>query len=294
MNKQELVTKFLEHGLLLTPETMNVLKEQDAESIINLAKSTNTLIVKSTKQDQTNEKPNLTFKIKKQTKKQKITPKDFVEYYNKKYEALKNILIQKLDAVSINNLQQDKEVCIIGMVGTKTTKGFYIEDQTNRVETICNENIQQNTTLGLKGVLKEKAFFVKEIIYPDVPLTKQTKQLTFPLTLTTKETNTTNTTISPNIKETKENLISNFDLPTTITIETNKHQLNILIFQPPTPLTKQSTQQLLKLRCLPENNLPNQNNIIEDIPDIFWIIQPEEWKENYKGVLIVSGECVEL
>ena len=288
MNKQQLVTKFLERGILVTPETLNKITEgDDIESIIN---STNTVFAKPSQQHPST----FTFKIKQNQQKEKITPKDFIEYYSKKFEALKNILVQKADAVSINNLQQEREACIIGMVGDKTSRGFHIEDQTGRLEAVCSEPQKQSAVLGFKGVLKDKTFVVKDLVYPDIPLSKQstTHQK---LTLTTKQTtDTNNLTISPNNKEKADNLISNFPLPTTVTISMNQQQTTVLIFQPHEPTNKNQATQHLKLRCLPETNIPNQNNIIEEVPDIFWIIQQDEWKENYKGVMIVSGETVNL
>ncbi|HLD57326.1 MAG TPA: hypothetical protein VJA47_03415 [archaeon] len=292
MNKQEVVTKFLESGLLLKPQTLEGFTERDdIDSIINLNKSSNNTIVNlSTNTPITN---TFNYKIKQSTTKEKITPKDFIEYYSKKFETLKNILIQKLDAVSINNLQQEKESCIIGMVGDKTNRGFYVEDQTGKIEAVHTEPQKQSFVLGFKGVFKDKTFFVKEVVYPDIPLSKQNTEPP-KIILTTKQVNNTNTTISPNSKDKNDNLISNFSLPATINLTINNQQTTVLIFQPQDQINKTQAAQILKLRCLPETNTPNPNNIIEDTPDVFWLIQKEEWKENYKGVLIVSGEVVNL
>ncbi len=289
MNKQQLVTKFLESGLLLTPKTLEDFSDkEDINSIINSVKSTNITLIKP---NQTQTKPTLSYKINHQTHKQKLTTKDYTEYYNKKFNVIKNILTSKIDAVSINNLQKEKEACIIGMIVDKINKGYLIEDQTRQVEIISDQQLQKNSVLGFKGVLKEK-FFANEVIYPDIPLNKQTKK-TPEITLTTKQIETTRLTISPNSKEKKENIISNFDLPAQISINLDQ-EIKILVDKPELKVTKIQATQTLKQRFLPETNTPNQNNIIEEVPDIFWIIQQEEWKENYKGVLIVSGEHIEL
>ncbi len=289
MKKQELVTKFLESGLLLTPKILDGFSEQDdINTIIASAQSKNTTIIKS---NQTTQKPTLSYKIKHQTQKQKLKTSDFIEYYNKKFEIIKNILTSKVDAMSINNLQKEKKACVIGIVADKTSKGYLIEDQTKQIEVVFDQQLQKNSVLGFKGVLKEK-LFVDEVIYPDIPLNKQTKKPP-EMTLTTHQIEPTKLTISPNIKGKNENLISNFSLPAQLSITLNQ-ETKLLIDKPEIKTTKIQAIQALKLRFLPETNTPNQNNIIEEVPDVFWIIQPEEWKENYKGVLIVSGEHIEL
>ena len=277
MNKSEIVSKLLERGQLISPKVLDQLTEEKLNSIQN----SSALILTSF------EEPEITFSVKSCEPKKSTTVKDISDYYNKKYNIIKNILASKINPISINKLPQTKRpVTIIGLVSGKGS--FILEDPTGKVEAkFANEvaPLLENSILGFSGELKEKTFLISSIYYPDISLSKQIKKPNFAIKFKKENNN-----IKVFVNE-KEILVPT--LPTTVTIK-KTIQLNILIFEPIEPMNKNQSIEALKLRYLPEPKIPTENFIISEEPDIFWIVQKDSWTENYKGVVITSGENISI
>jgi len=122
--------------------------------------------------------------------------KDFVLYMKARYHALKTILLQRNElstAVSISKVHSKKPkeaVAIIGLIYKidKTKNGNYIlemEDPTGMIKVIItqkNEDLIEimnelvlDEVVGIVGTVAENAIFVKEIIFPDLPLKEYKK-----------------------------------------------------------------------------------------------------------------------
>ena len=115
---------------------------------------------------------------------------DFVEYYNDRFERLKNILMKRRElksAVSLSRLEDiDKEeVCVVGMVidKYKTRKGKYIvylEDPTGETKVLVSEDegdkIMNDEVIGVKGNTGDDIIFANKVIMPDVPIPSNLRQ----------------------------------------------------------------------------------------------------------------------
>ncbi len=278
MEKSEIVNKFLQEGFLLSPKILDKLTEEKISQLLPEIKTKNILVL--TELDE----PEITFTIKKQAKPKSVTVKDIAEYYSKKYSAIKTILSAKLDPISINNLKNGSQQTIIGLI-SGSGAAFFAEDSTGKIELVCDKQMQQNSILGLAGQVKENKFFVSGVFYPDIPLDKKIKEIDFKLIFRLEKGQPI---ILVNGREIKD-----FPMPTTASIKKGQ-TTNILVYKPEQPLTKNQLVEALKLRCLPEPKIPSENYIIEDEPDLFWVIQKDSWVENYKGVKIISGESAEI
>ncbi len=121
---------------------------------------------------------------------------DFVEYFKLRYNLIKNLLQSRQELqglVSINRIagKQEKEaVALIGIVHDKrTTKNgniiLKVEDPTGTIEVLINKegkaaeagkNVVCDEVLGITGVYGGRVIFATQIIFPDVPLTKELKK----------------------------------------------------------------------------------------------------------------------
>ena len=156
--------------------------------------TTEKIIQKETKKDHT-EKVKIIYSYKEEPKKRE--PQDFVDYFNNRYKALEKILKQHQElqsTVSINKTSNKKEkesIAIIGIVNSKqlTKNGnlmIVLEDPTGQKKVIVNKNkpalfneakdIVLDEVIGVNGVNFESVIFANNIIWPEIPSTKEQKK----------------------------------------------------------------------------------------------------------------------
>ncbi|MFH1210079.1 MAG: metallophosphoesterase [archaeon] len=123
---------------------------------------------------------------------------DFVIYFRKRYEALRNILINRTelqDSISINrilNKSGKENVSLIGIVNNKTvTKNgniiFELEDFSGSIKVIFSsskkelsvlaKDIVLDEVIGISGINLGDAVFANNLFFPDIPLTNELKKL---------------------------------------------------------------------------------------------------------------------
>jgi len=131
------------------------------------------------------------------SKPKKRYAQDFVEYFNNRFQAIRNILKQRQElqnTISIKRMfsKKDREqVAVIGMVKDKHyTKNdncmITIEDETGYIKTIINKtkpklfdiakDVVLDEVIGIIGVNGENVIFVNNILFPEIPLTKEIKK----------------------------------------------------------------------------------------------------------------------
>jgi len=122
---------------------------------------------------------------------------DFIQYFNNRFQAIEKFLKQRQElqnTTSINRIigKKDREqVAIIGMVGDKhyTKNGNYIltvEDKTGHIKILVNKNkpdlfrvvrdVVLDEVIGVVGVNGENIIFASNLLFPDIPLTKDIKK----------------------------------------------------------------------------------------------------------------------
>lgn len=146
--------------------------------------------IKSSRQDPTQDpqrKVKVLFSYTDEPKKRLV--EDFVAYFNKRYEAIKKILLNRQDLVnllSINKILNKKEkenVSVIGIVMEKSiTKAknilLKIEDTTGQISAVINktkpdvfeiaQNIIEDEVIGLVGFNDKDVIFANKILLPDI------------------------------------------------------------------------------------------------------------------------------
>ena len=122
---------------------------------------------------------------------------DFIQYFNNRYKAIERILRQRQELrniTSINRLisKRDRgQVSVIGMVSEKryTKNGNYIltvEDKTGYIKVLVNKNkpdlfrttrdVVLDEVVGIVGVNGDNKIFASNLLFPDIPLTKEIKK----------------------------------------------------------------------------------------------------------------------
>ena len=121
----------------------------------------------------------------------------FVQYFNNRYMAIEKILKQRQEMQNITSIKRvndkrDREqLSVVGLVKDKkyTKNGNYIftiEDKTDSISVLANKNkpdlfkVAEDTVLdeviGVVGVNGNNIIFANNLIYPDIPLSKEIKQ----------------------------------------------------------------------------------------------------------------------
>jgi DNA polymerase II small subunit/DNA polymerase delta subunit B len=348
MNKREMVKAILNKGVLISPGLLDRLNENTLQSIIMDAKQNgdkNGLVLDSvpvpsavptettgtlpsehapnpaqsaqqsahtvqTKEMPVKAHPGITIKTeaKRQTG-QKLSAGDFVQYYNVRYGALKNMLLRKTNAVSINKLDSGQGTStIIGMVKEKTQKGIILEDPTGQIEVVASQDmlnsmgVAEDDVLAATGSAREAAFFAKGIVLPDVPLTHPMGSMDATLMLSERISNTTQATQKADIICTPDGIVSqgkSTDLtnPAWVEITGQEKIVRLLVYTPEGEATLSDAVEMLKKRHLsPKRSQvrqfvgpdPKDPFLIEQIPDIFWLVSKEKGFKAYKGVTVIS------
>ncbi|MBS3055437.1 MAG: hypothetical protein J4452_03035 [Candidatus Aenigmarchaeota archaeon] len=127
--------------------------------------------------------------IKTANKKQKISVSDQSTFLNKRFDAIKKIMNNRLDLinlVSINKIsQKSKKFSLIGIVKNKNdeTKSLILEDTTGEVELFFSENffsdydsILHDDILGFICSNEFGRYYYIKTVWPDIPLTREVKK----------------------------------------------------------------------------------------------------------------------
>ena len=116
----------------------------------------------------------LSVRIQRPNSLKRLTPDDFRSYYTNRYNSLRDILLKKMDIVSINKLGGSQTgASVIGMVRERVAGGFMLEDTTGEVEVLSKDRVDEDDVLGVVGDVREGRLVQTQMIWPDVPLTKE-------------------------------------------------------------------------------------------------------------------------
>jgi len=211
MSKAELIKLFIQNNYLLKPELLKTIPDmEDYSDILNLAKkrikkqqnvtmltedTIKDIICPTDKKEQCTSCVDVCSSYDKNSEKKEI--QDFVKYFRARYEGLKKILMSRMElqnAISISRVLEksaSERVAVIGIVSNKaeTKNGtviLTIEDITGTIKVLItkkNEELIKVTqeivldeVIGISGNTADKAIFANNILFPDVPATKELKK----------------------------------------------------------------------------------------------------------------------
>jgi DNA polymerase II small subunit len=118
--------------------------------------------------------------------------KDFLPHFIDRYERLSGIIKRRLKCGQIRFIQNGRgsdEISVVGMVSSihKTAKGnvrVELEDCTGTLSVIVphHEEIIPDEVIGVTGFVSHGGYLIADrIIYPDVPISSSTSQVSLPL-----------------------------------------------------------------------------------------------------------------
>ena len=152
-------------------------------------------ISKTEKKQQNNAGVNVLFSYQEEIRKREF--QDFVRLFNSRYKAMEKILqgrpeLKNVMSIARVNGKKDRDhVSAIGLVKEKqTTKNknimLTLEDTSGEIKVLINKNkpelygqaknIILDETLGVVGVNGDKIIFANNILWPDVPISKELKK----------------------------------------------------------------------------------------------------------------------
>ena len=293
MEKRDIIKIFMEKGVLLSPQELEETDESNYEEILSKhIKPEEDKTIKDNKEEETLSKETAEPKTKEQIeiiiksfkKKKQMLPKDFIEYYNKKYTGIRDILIKKINATSINKTMNISSTSnIIGVVKEHAQNGFVMEDQTGTIEVVSRSDPIIGDIFAVTGSSREGKFFEKEIIYPDIPLTHKPTSLEGEITLLRED---------GKINISSEFIIKEFQAPSHIKIKKGDREVVIFVYEPNEPIRQEHVVEILKRRHLSpkisEILYDDDPFLLEPVPDVVFLFGGEEFTKNYKGVTVIS------
>ncbi len=310
MNKREAVKELFDKGVLVTPDILEGLDEGGLGRIVANREKLGVVADKVPRKmppknrrefnggsngNQDIDKTGVVVVIPGGQGLAKATTEDFLRFFNKRFEIMSNILMKKTDAISINKLGNGgAPAAVIGMIKEILPSGFVIEDPTGEIEVKFNHDkeVFQDQVLAVRGYTRDGKFVGKEVILPDIPLTHPIGSLdaSMALSCSAGQTGTDIVCTPEGISaggETHE--ISN---PGWVMLRKGDKEVRLLVFRPEGNATMEDAVGMLKKRMIPATGISMPRGfdpfIMEDIPDIFWLVSGSNGTKIYKGVTIVS------
>ncbi|MBL7205990.1 MAG: hypothetical protein ISS36_00150 [Candidatus Aenigmarchaeota archaeon] len=290
MEKKEIVMRFVEKGVLLSPEVLKNINEENIEFYLKKADNQEQTILGNIEKES-----KVNVKIKRVVVKEKLLLKNFIKYYNNRYNGLKKILLEKVNPVSINNIKNSFSiVAVIGMVKEMRESGFILEDMTGSVEVISKNKVDIDDVIAVKGMRREEKLLENKIIFPNIPKENRLRKIDGVKVAFMKKLNKELKADFIFTEEGKEekNVFTNFTNPSWITISRGNNEMNILVYKPEKDVNPNIVvDYLVKRHLKPEPQMIKSEEdyfLLEPIPDIMWILSEKKWARNYNGVSIIS------
>jgi DNA polymerase II small subunit/DNA polymerase delta subunit B len=281
---EKTIKELLRRGYMVTPDTLKRIEEVGVEAFFSENAGSGTFLMGTKKQEP--QKPTLEISVSRPITKPSLDTKDLIRNYTNRYNTLKSMLSGKTEAISINKAASQFEASVIGMVKQVNPQGFSLEDPTGSIGVVSRQRVDLDDVIGVRGTVREGVMQAKEIIYPDIPLSRQTPKIEAKLPLSIKtENNNSVLLIGDNKTEPLKNLI-------WINLEKGGNKIHILAYKPQKETGPDTATGFLKKRHLypgiKDIVSSEDSHVIDPIPDFFWIIGKSRWKNIYKGVTVFS------
>lgn len=188
MDQQEAVKELTAAGCIVQKDAADRLDDHRVERIKELSPSpmvVNERLIDNLEAGEISLETSVDVMTDIEREKEKRDVNDFVNFYNDRYERLKQLLLRRREvqnAVSISRLDdmaERDEVSVVGMVKDKyrTSSGkfiVYLEDPTGETKILAypdeGEQIVLDEVIAANGSLGDDIVFADRIIWPDVPL----------------------------------------------------------------------------------------------------------------------------
>jgi DNA polymerase II small subunit/DNA polymerase delta subunit B len=291
MDKREIVRQLTQRGVLVTPEVLERIESGEIKA------------PDSQPATQPRERARLSATIRKTEKLKRMSPKDFVSYYSNRYNGLRKMLAEKMQAVSINRVGDiTTEVAVIGMVRERNAQGFVLEDGTGEVSVASKDDVQEDDVVGVRGMVREGRIIQRELVWPDIPLSNRARSVPGLTLLLATFMNEKIRKAARDIslvfmhgpaapEETEGNIMTALPNPCHAVINREGSEFRMLIYRPESPISPKEAFMLLRKRSLPpaREEIPSAEDpyLIDPVPDIFWVLSDRRHVERYKGVTIV-------
>lgn len=209
MDRKEVVGYFLEKGILIDSDVISVIPDSlDFPFLSYLEKNldNNKYLDKNNfcfyldmfdkrSEDIIETNVEVVYSYKDSLKKREV--QDFVKYFKNRYETIKGFLMNRSElqgVISINRLKDKKEGEKVSLIGAVMDKEFTkngncilkLEDTTGITSVLIGKNkedlkeaideIVYDEIIGINGAYGKDIVFCNDIIFPDVPLSKELKK----------------------------------------------------------------------------------------------------------------------
>jgi len=287
MEKHAIIKKLLSCGVMITPQALEEMKDEEVMRLLRKSGVSECAVVK----DPEDERLRCRLNVGKLP--EKMSPEDVIKANNRRYDTLRGLLLTKADAVSINNIgRSNTKLCVVGLVKEKNAEGFILEDSTGEIEVRSKESVERDDVIAVSGWPRENVFFGDEIIYPDISMSREINVMDSTILLTSDPNATqqkADVVLTPDtlIGEGKDRRTTN---PAWIYLEKKDKKVVVLVYKPREMIDKATAMSWLKKRYIGAENGPiiNNDSVLETVPDIVWLISENEpWVENYKGVTVI-------
>ncbi|MBN2331225.1 MAG: hypothetical protein JXC85_05420 [Candidatus Aenigmarchaeota archaeon] len=291
MEKEAIVKKLLSLGVMATPDVIDRIEKSGLDAYLgNISKGSCMVVQEGSGTDDA-----ISCRVGQVSAKAEMTPDDFVQAIADKFKRIRDLLLRKMDAVSISNMSRiSSKLSVVGMVKEKTGQGFVLEDGTGEVEVKSATPVRLDDVIGVRGWIRDGKLFGEEIVYPDIPVNRPIHSMKGKLLLVGNAAGAkggADVVVSPYAASDGSGAEKSLPNPAWITLEKGDNSMTVVVYKPERLAVKNDALGWLAKRYIGTDGVPvpGGDRVLETIPDILWIVSENEpWSGNYKGVTLIS------
>ena len=266
MDRRNTIQRFLDAGILATPELVAQATDANIDSLIT-----------SAAQPKPAPSGDIAYTIEPVQTPNKLTVSDFASATQHTFQTLRDLLAKKVPAVSIQHAKPGSEIAVIGRVREHGQKGFVLDDGTGTLSVASPTLPEREDIIGVRGMIREGVLHATDIIYPDIPLNRSRPALHGTITIAAGGTGLAADQL-PN--------------PARIHLHQGSEQALLFFIRPFSPADAKTATSWLQRRHIDRpitaTTGPKDLFLLEQVPDILWVQTDTAFAHPYKGVLIVS------
>ncbi len=257
MDRRAVVQRFLEAGILATPELVAQTTEQNIESMIA-----------SAAQPKQQPAGAISPELEPGQHQTRLTVSDVAATSRRHFAVLRELLSKRVSAVSLQHAKPG-DVAVIGRVRELHPDGFVLDDGTGSILVASTAAVDREDVIGIRGTIRDNTLQASDVLAPDVPLNRKRPVLQGTVTL----------------HATGSDLAAD-KLPDVAHIRLRQaDEQALLLFA-----RAQDADPKTAIRWLQKRRIDRgfDSVLIDPVPDIFWVHAGRPFSHVYKGVLIVS------